>query len=239
MGIMGSATNNNNNNNNINNKMMMMMMEKESNLLLDEKRIEQTLLKNHGVIKKTLPEVSPTDFEKYLRAIRTSYARFVATRAMAKKKNKSLGTASKSSSAGSALSDGFAATNNMNADDFEEQMHRQNQLLSSVPSIFFREEFDLTSREAFEEILPCLVSDLVGESNNNNNNKTSLDDDNVANSAVLAQEQLGQYLDLVESVIMKRVGDRARGVFRSDGENEKVTRDDRGDEESSRRFKNE
>ena len=69
-------------------KMMMMMMEKESNLLLDEKRIEQTLLKNHGVIKKTLPEVSPTDFEKYLKAIRTSYARFVATRAMAKKKNK-------------------------------------------------------------------------------------------------------------------------------------------------------
>ena len=97
----------------------------------------------------------------------------------------------------------------MNADDFEEQMHRQNQLLSSVPSIFFQEEFDLTSREAFEEILPCLVSDLVGESNNNNNDKTSLDDDNMANSAVLAQEQLGQYLDLVESVIMKRVGDRA------------------------------
>ena len=194
-GNTGSATNNNNNINN--NKMMMMMMEKESNLLLDEKRIERTLLKNHGVIKKTLPEVSPTDFEKYLRAIRTSYARFVATRAMAKKKNKSAGTASKSSSAGSALADGFAATNNMNADDFEEQMHRQNQLLSSVPSIFFREEFDLTSREAFEEILPCLVSDLVGESNNNNNNnnKTSLDDDNVANSAVLAQEQLGQYLD--------------------------------------------
>ena len=114
-GNTGSATNNNNN---INNNKMMMMMEKESNLLLDEKRIEQTLLKNHGVIKKTLPEVSPTDFEKYLRAIRTSYARFVATRAMAKKKNKSAGTASKSSSAGSALADGFAATNNMNADDF-------------------------------------------------------------------------------------------------------------------------
>ena len=200
----------------------MMMMEKESNLLLDEKRIEQTLLKNHGVIKKTLPEVSPTDFEKYLRAIRTSYARFVATRAMAKKKNKSLGTASKSSSAGSALSDGFAATNNMNADDFEEQMHRQNQLLSSVPSIFFREEFDLTSREAFEEILPCLVSDLVGESNNNNNNKTSLDDDNVANSAVLAQEQLGQYLDLVESVIMKRVGDRAEAFLEAMAKTKKL-----------------
>ena len=220
-GNTGSATNNNNN---INNNKMMMMMEKESNLLLDEKRIEQTLLKNHGVIKKTLPEVSPTDFEKYLRAIRTSYARFVATRAMAKKKNKSAGTASKSSSAGSALADGFAATNNMNADDFEEQMHRQNQLLSSVPSIFFREEFDLTSREAFEEILPCLVSDLVGESNNNNNNnnKTSLDDDNVANSAVLAQEQLGQYLDLVESVIMKRVGDRAEAFLEAMAKTKKL-----------------
>ena len=221
-GNTGSATNNNNNINN--NKMMMVMMEKESNLLLDEKRIEQTLLKNHGVIKKTLPEVSPTDFEKYLRAIRTSYARFVATRAMAKKKNKSAGTASKSSSAGSALADGFAATNNMNADDFEEQMHRQNQLLSSVPSIFFREEFDLTSREAFEEILPCLVSDLGGESNNNNNNnnKTSLDDDNVANSAVLAQEQLGQYLDLVESVIMKRVGDRAEAFLEAMAKTKKL-----------------
>ena len=54
-------------------------LEKESKLLLDEKHIEHTLLKNHGVIKKTLPEVSPTDFEKYLKAIRTSYARFVAT----------------------------------------------------------------------------------------------------------------------------------------------------------------
>jgi len=217
-GNNGSATNNNNNNNK-----MMMMMEKESNLLLDEKRIEQTLLKNHGVIKKTLPEVSPTDFEKYLRAIRTSYARFVATRAMAKKKNKSAGTASKSSSAGSALADGFAATNNMNADDFEGQIHRQNQLLSLVPSIFFREEFDLTSREAFEEILPCLVSDLVGESNNNNNNnKTSLDDDNVANSAVLAQEQLGQYLDLVESVIMKRVGDRAEAFLEAMAKTKKL-----------------
>ena len=224
-GNTGSATNNNNNINN-NKMMMMMMMEKESNLLLDEKRIEQTLLKNHGAIKKTLPEVSPTDFEKYLRAIRTSYARFVATRAMAKKKNKSAGTASKSSSAGSALADGFAATNNMNADDFEEQMHRQNQLLTSVPSIFFREEFDLTSREAFEEILPCLVSDLVGESNNNNNNnnnnKTSLDDDNVANSAVLAQEQLGQYLDLVESVIMKRVGDRAEAFLEAMAKTKKL-----------------
>ena len=201
---------NNNNNNNSNNggrsggNKNSSAMEKESKLLLDEKHIEQTLLKNHGVIKKTLPEVSPTDFEKYLRAIRTSYARFVATRAMAKKNKNGNnikagggggggGTVSKSSSVGSAL-----------ADDFEEQMHRQNQLLSSVPSIFFREEFDLTSREAFEEILPCLASDL-GESGENSNT----DNDNVANSAVLAQEQLEHYSDLVESVIMKRVGDRA------------------------------
>ena len=139
-------------------------LEKESKLLLDEKHIEHTLLKNHGVIKKTLPEVSPTDFEKYLKAIRTSYARFVATRAMAKKKSSGEGggTVSKSSS-GSALIDSGGNA----ADNFEEQMHRQNQLLSSVPSIFFQEEFDLTSREAFEEILPCLVSDLT-ESNYNN-----------------------------------------------------------------------
>ncbi len=181
-------------------------LEKESKLLLDEKHIEHTLLKNHGVIKKTLPEVSPTDFEKYLKAIRTSYARFVATRAMAKKKSSGEGggTVSKSSS-GSALIDSGGNA----ADNFEEQMHRQNQLLSSVPSIFFQEEFDLTSREAFEEILPCLVSDLTESNYNNDDGATSLDNDNIANSAVLAQEQLGQYLDLVESVIMKRVGDRA------------------------------
>ena len=150
-GNNGSATNNNNN---INNKMMMMMMEKESNLLLDEKRIEQTLLKNHGVIKKTLPEVSPTDFEKYLRAIRTSYARFVATRAMAKKKNKSLGTASKSSSAGSAL------VGRVRRDQQHERGRLRGANAQTKSAVefsavhFFREEFDLTSREAFEEILP-------------------------------------------------------------------------------------
>ena len=66
------------------------------------------------------------------------------------------------------------------------------------------------------------MSDLVGESNNNNNNKTSLDDDNVANSAVLAQEQLGQYLDLVESVIMKRVGDRAEAFLEAMAKTKKL-----------------
>ena len=58
--------------------------------------------------------------------------------------------------------------------------------------------------------------------NNNNNNKTSLDDDNVANSAVLAQEQLGQYLDLVESVIMKRVGDRAEAFLEAMAKTKKL-----------------
>ena len=53
------------------------------------------------------------------------------------------------------------------------------------------------------------MSDLTESNYNNDDGATSLDNDNIANSAVLAQEQLGQYLDLVESVIMKRVGDRA------------------------------
>ena len=83
------------------------------------------------------------------------------------------------------------------------------------------------------------MSDLTESNYNNDDGATSLDNDNIKNSAVLAQEQLGQYLDLVESVIMKRVGDRAEVFLDDYGENEKIARDDRGDEEISRRSEDE
>jgi len=197
----------------------------EIGITIDERKLEQMLLKKHGVKMKRLPEVNPGDFEKYLRTIRSTYARFVATRAVAKG-----GGALYADDADDADDDDGTTTTTTNKtitkkkkkkkkknsndfyDDDEEQMHRQNQLLSSVPAIFFREDFNLQSREVFEEILPSLVSgDDHSFSNNSGDSKD--EDTNIANSAVLAQEQLGQYLDLVESVIMKRVGDRAEAFL--------------------------
>ena len=159
----------------------------------------------------SLPDVKPGDFEMYLRAIRTSYARFVTTRTLRQKEESGGG-----SRRGGITKDDVALGEKGAIDGrrigIDEQTHRESQLLATVPSVFFRDDYTLASIEAFEEILPSMMDESdnkVGELGGRRRNDENELDANVANGAVLAQEQLGHYLDLIESVILKRVGDRA------------------------------